>query len=185
MKTILILLLLVAVLYASGQDDPGFKSYMKAYENVLNGNWDESISQFESLIKQHPKSEYVDDAFFWIAYSKKEQNENEESMQLFLDFVKKYPKSNHVENANRNIRTLARTLSKAGKTKYSLYYNYGLNGNSVTVSSTFPMAELAAAQSIESSELAEKMTVLSQQVAEIAPVGDVAGVTWSLGDDDD
>jgi hypothetical protein len=119
---ILIYLALGLVLMASKleQNDPAFKPYFSAYQMILDENWKESINAFEKLVKDYPKSNYTDDAYFWIAYANKEIGNLEKAYDLYDKFLKDYSKSNLIENAKTNKFSLSKELFKSGKEKYKV-----------------------------------------------------------------
>lgn len=119
MKFILILLssiILMANAPKVDQNDPAFKLYFKAYEFVLDEQWDSAIKSFGELTQKYKKSNYYDDAYYWIAYATNEKGNLERAYDLFSDFVKEFPKSNLIENANRDIKVIAEHQIDKGKT---------------------------------------------------------------------
>ena len=121
MKILFISILFIQLLIADKQDDPAFKTYYKAYEFVLNEEWKNAISQFEIVIKDYPKSDYLDESYFWIAYSTKEQGEHEQAINLYSDFIKNYQASNLVDQAISNRSAVARLLVKNGKKEFEKF----------------------------------------------------------------
>jgi tetratricopeptide (TPR) repeat protein len=120
MKFILILftsIVLMASTPKSDQNDPAFKLYFQAYEFVLDEQWDFAIKSFTELTKKYTKSNYYDDAFYWIAYATNEKGRLESAYDLFNNFVKEFPKSNLIENANRDIRVIAEHQIDKGSNK--------------------------------------------------------------------
>jgi len=97
------------------QNDPAFKLYFKAYEFVLNENWESAILTFGQLADNHKSSNYVDDAHYWIAYATKEKQELKKSYDLYESFIKHYPNSNLNKNALRDMALISEQLIAQGE----------------------------------------------------------------------
>lgn len=122
MKLLFVILSISCLLAANGnQDDKGFKKYYQGYQQIMDANWKQGITLLNEMVKEFPKSNYVDDAKYWIAYATQELGESEQAAELFQDFIKVYASSNLVENAERNLSRLAKKLAAKGNTKYSAY----------------------------------------------------------------
>jgi HEAT repeat protein len=105
---ILFLFILQLTFSKADQDDPGFKSYFKGYQLVLDGKWDIAIKEFKSLISKYPKSKYYDDAFFWSAYAQSENGDYKGAVKAYTEFIKSFPESNLVDDAKRNLTILSK-----------------------------------------------------------------------------
>ena len=64
-----------------------------------NGKMDKSRQLFLSLIKGHPKSDYADNAQFWIAESYYREKWYERAILEYQTVIEKYPKGNKVPSA--------------------------------------------------------------------------------------
>jgi len=64
-----------------------------------NGKMDKSRQLFLSLIKDHPKSDYADNAQFWIAESYYREKWYERAILEYQTVIEKYPKGNKVPAA--------------------------------------------------------------------------------------
>src|SRR5690349_8170386 len=51
------------------KDDPGYKMYKAGYDLILDEKWGEARTKLSEMVKQFPKSDYVDDAEYWSAYA--------------------------------------------------------------------------------------------------------------------
>jgi tetratricopeptide (TPR) repeat protein len=80
------------------KDDPGYASYKKGYDFVLEEEWEKAIKQFTEMMKTYPKSNYYDDAMYWSAYSYKHTDEDK-ARELYKQFMKKYPDSKYYDDA--------------------------------------------------------------------------------------
>ncbi|MCB0279561.1 MAG: tetratricopeptide repeat protein [Calditrichaeota bacterium] len=121
MKTLIICIVFIQLIFADKQDDPAFKSYYKAYEFVLGEEWDKAINQFQEVIKNYLKSDYIDESYFWIAYSTKEKGDLEKAVNLYNSFIKDYSSSNMIDQAMTNRTSIAKLLVRDGKKDYSKY----------------------------------------------------------------
>lgn len=94
----------------SNPDDPAHPAYRKAYELILRERWKEARDAFTALVKDHPRSEYVDDAEYWIAYSWRESDQVR-AMGAYKDFVAKHKESPYYDDALADMdQLLARSL---------------------------------------------------------------------------
>ncbi|HLF15615.1 MAG TPA: HEAT repeat domain-containing protein [Bacteroidota bacterium] len=96
-------------------DDPAYAMYRKAYELVLGERWEEARKKFRELAKQHPDSEYRDDAEYWIAYSYRE-TDYDRAMRAYKSFLKNYKESPYFDDALADMdqlmaRSMALTLT--------------------------------------------------------------------------
>ena len=73
----------------------------------------------EEVIRQYPRSAWVDDARFWSCYSLEKLNQPlEKVFQCYQDFIRAYPDSEWVKDAKSNMVRLSQALAKAGKPEY-------------------------------------------------------------------
>jgi tol-pal system protein YbgF len=73
--------------------------YSNGRQAFDNGKMDESRQLFLSLIKNFPKSEYADNAQFWIGESYFREKWYERSILEYQTVIEKYPKGNKVPAA--------------------------------------------------------------------------------------
>lgn len=73
--------------------------YSKGRQAFDNGKMDESRQLFLSLVKKFPKSEYADNAQFWIAESYFREKWYERAILEYQTVIEKYPKGNKVPAA--------------------------------------------------------------------------------------
>ncbi len=83
---------------AGDKSDPGYEAYKKGYDYILDEHWEKAIKQFEAMIAQYPKSQYIDDASYWIAYAYKNTN-SKKAKELYKKFIKTYPHSTYYDDA--------------------------------------------------------------------------------------
>ena len=80
------------------KDDPGYKKYKEGYNLILDEKWEEARKQFGEMVKQFPKSEYVDDAEYWSAYALK-HIDKKKAKEAYKQFILNFPKSNFYDDA--------------------------------------------------------------------------------------
>lgn len=73
--------------------------YAAAYETFKEGKYEKSRSEFQNFLKQHPASEYSDNAQFWIGESYYFENKYEKAILEYEKVVKNYPQGNKVPYA--------------------------------------------------------------------------------------
>lgn len=95
------------------------QSYRKAYDYILEENWDKTLTAFETFIQQYEKSPYLDDAHFWHCFAMEKTGARDEDVfKCYQDLIKTYPKSQWADDAKRNLIAVAKRLSDMGKTGY-------------------------------------------------------------------
>ncbi len=94
-------------------------AYNKAYALILDEKWVEAGRAMDQLIRDFPKSTWVDDASFWKCYAREKRGlPLEEAFKGYQDFVKANPSSAWVNDAKANMVRIGRLLVKTGKTEY-------------------------------------------------------------------
>ena len=87
------------------KDDPGYAMYKEGYNLVLDEQWKEAREKLEGMIKQFPKSSYVDDAQYWSAFALKHLDKKA-AVDAYKQFIKKYPNSNYYDDAVADLTQL-------------------------------------------------------------------------------
>lgn len=90
---------------AGDQDDPGYATYKKGYNLVLEEKWADARKVLGEVGTKFPKSKYVDDAQYWIAYSLK-HSDKKKSVEAYKKFLKQYPDSNYYDDAVADLNRL-------------------------------------------------------------------------------
>ena len=94
-------------------------AYQAAYNLVLDEKWGVALQEFDRMLKQYPRSAWVDDARFWQCYSREKIKESPEKVfDCYYDFIDKYPSSKWVDQANANLIRIGHQLVKSGKKEY-------------------------------------------------------------------
>ncbi len=88
----------VAEAYSDKGNDPGYDTYKKGYDLILDEEWEDAIKQMKKVLSDFPKSQYVDDATYWIAFAYKNIDEDK-AVELYKKFIKTYPKSKYYDDA--------------------------------------------------------------------------------------
>ena len=87
------------------QDDPGYELYKQGYTLILQEDWNGAQVVLDELIVRHPRSEYVDDAYYWSAYALKHTN-RETAAKLYREFTRKYRESSYYDDAVADLKEL-------------------------------------------------------------------------------
>jgi len=87
-----------ASLETNDQDDPAYLAYKAAYKSIIEEKWHDARKRFAEVIGKYPKSRYVDDAQYWIAYSWK-YSDKKKAIEVYKKFIKEYPTSNYYDDA--------------------------------------------------------------------------------------
>ncbi len=110
-----------------------YSTYQRAFVLGLQKEYDKKIALLDQLIRNYPKSDYQDDAYFEKGRSYVMQEKNSEAIRVFQELMNKFPESN-----------LSR---KAGNQIGLLYFNNNNLNEAITaykkVISTYPGSEEA------------------------------------------
>lgn len=87
------------------QDDPGYELYKEGYKFILAEDWERAQLVLQDLIVRYPKSDYVDDAYYWSAYALKQVN-REKSAKLYQHFIQEYRQSSYFDDAVADLTEL-------------------------------------------------------------------------------
>ncbi len=96
--------------------------YQNAYTVLRAGNFDQAITEFQGLLKDHPNGEYADNAHYWIGEAKLVKGDKQGAMQSFDKVVQSYPKSNKVPDALLKLGFVQLGLNNRIKAKEYLDY---------------------------------------------------------------
>ncbi len=93
----------------SNPDDPGYDLYRKGYELIIQEKWKNAEEVFSELVKRYPKSEYKDDAMYWMAYAMKFREKNK-AITAYNDFLHQYRDSKYYDDAVADLNELRSTV---------------------------------------------------------------------------
>ena len=68
-------------------------SYTAAYLALKSGRYEEATIGFKTLLNEHPKGEYADQAWFWLGESNYAQHKINEAIKAFNQVASNYPDS--------------------------------------------------------------------------------------------
>lgn len=85
--------------------DPGYDLYKIGYQFILNEEWEKARTSLFEMTKKFPKSEYVDDAEYWLAYALGHLDK-EKAISAYEHFIESYPKSNYYDDAVADLNGL-------------------------------------------------------------------------------
>jgi hypothetical protein len=81
-----------------GSRDSGYVLYRTGYRHILEERWSEAKRALDEMIRRFPRSEYLDDARFWSAYSLK-HTAPAQALDAYRRFIKEFPSSNYFDDA--------------------------------------------------------------------------------------
>jgi tetratricopeptide (TPR) repeat protein len=87
------------------QDDPGYELYKEGYALILREDWQRAQSVLDELIIRYPRSDYVDDAYYWSAYALKHVN-RKTAAKLYREFILKHAESSYYDDAVADLNEL-------------------------------------------------------------------------------
>jgi tol-pal system protein YbgF len=73
--------------------------YQKAFGTFKKGDYANALKQFEAFLFAYPKSEYADNAQYWIGECYYQQGDYEKAIVEYEKVIKKYPKGDKVPSA--------------------------------------------------------------------------------------
>ena len=74
-------------------------AYQKAYGTFKNGDYPGALRLFEAFLRTYPKSEYADNAQYWIGESYYKQEDYERAILEYEKVLQQYPKGDKVPAA--------------------------------------------------------------------------------------
>ncbi|GAB4273468.1 MAG: hypothetical protein Kow0029_13210 [Candidatus Rifleibacteriota bacterium] len=70
-----------------------FELYQRGHNEFIEGNLNNAVIYFDELIRSYPDSSYADDAYYWKARARWQQNYFIEAISLFQKLLDRYPGS--------------------------------------------------------------------------------------------
>jgi tol-pal system protein YbgF len=74
-------------------------TYQKAFSTFKKGDYPTALKQFEAFLSQYPRSEYADNAHYWIGECYYQQGDYERAILEYDKIIKQYPKGDKVASA--------------------------------------------------------------------------------------
>lgn len=74
-------------------------AYQKAYATFKQGDYPTALKQFEAFLDTYPKSEYADNARYWIGECYQQQGDYERAVLEYEKVIKRYPHGDKVPSA--------------------------------------------------------------------------------------
>jgi tol-pal system protein YbgF len=74
-------------------------AYQQAYSTFRSGDYPAAVKQFKAFLDTYPKSEYADNAQYWIGECYYQQKDYERAILEYEKVVKQYPKGDKVASA--------------------------------------------------------------------------------------
>lgn len=95
-------------------------SYTAAYLALKSGRYEEASVGFKALLKEHPKGEYADQAWFWLGESYYAQHQIKEAAEAFNKVATDYPDSAKHPAALLKLADAYQELGRKGDAKAAL-----------------------------------------------------------------
>jgi len=86
-----------------GDDADGQQAYAKAFALLKEGQYQQSITAFESFKVSYPNSKYADNAQYWLAEANYVSREYKKALQEFQQLIAQYPDSSKNSGAHLKI----------------------------------------------------------------------------------
>ena len=74
-------------------------AYQQAYSTFRSGDYPAAVKLFQAFLSTYPKSEYADNAHYWIGESYYQQKDYDRAILEYDKVVKQYPKGDKVPSA--------------------------------------------------------------------------------------
>lgn len=75
------------------------QQYQQAYDALRNGHTAQAIADFNALLTKNPKSEYANNAQYWLGEAYRVNQDSDSARQAFNAVIEKYPGSTKVPDA--------------------------------------------------------------------------------------
>jgi tetratricopeptide (TPR) repeat protein len=97
--------------------DPGYTLYREGYSLILEEKWEAARKIFDELKAKYPKSDYIDDASYWTAYSYR-YTDPPKAIRAYESFIEANPGSSYYDDALSDLENLRAQSyhTKAGAT---------------------------------------------------------------------
>ena len=142
-KTIPLILaaaLIISSVTFAQTSDQARETYEKAKNAIKSKNWEQAITNFETIIKNFENSAYLAESFYWLGYSMSKFSQNLENIENQLNMkeqaidklnslIQGFSSSSWVDSAKMLRIDLAEELVKKGITDYRKYLNGSAQGN--------------------------------------------------------
>jgi len=92
-------------------------SYTAAYLALKSGRYEEASVGFKLLLKEHPKGEYADQAWFWLGESYFAQHKNKEAIAAYKKVANNFPDSAKHPAALLKLATVYQQSGRNGDAK--------------------------------------------------------------------
>ncbi|MBD3383332.1 outer membrane protein assembly factor BamD [candidate division KSB1 bacterium] len=101
-------------------DDKAAQAYKKAYNLILDQEWQQAEALMSEIIETYPQSQWVDDSRFWKCYADEKTGDSpERAFECYQKFIQTHPKSKWVDDAKSSMIRLGEQLAKMGKPEYA------------------------------------------------------------------
>lgn len=87
----------------AGSDADGKDDYSKAFTMLKEGRYQQSITAFDSFLKQYPQSKYSDNAQYWLGEASYVLRDYKKALDEFQRLIARYPDSTKIPGARLKI----------------------------------------------------------------------------------
>ncbi|MEW6733545.1 MAG: HEAT repeat domain-containing protein [Acidobacteriota bacterium] len=98
------------LLQSSASSDPAVKTVREGRDLIAEERWAKAMDKFSEVVKQFPKSEYMDDALYWLAFTMKKQSMFQDANQVLGRLLQDFPDSNWNDDARLLQLEIARQI---------------------------------------------------------------------------
>ncbi len=88
---------------AAGSDADGKDDYSKAFAMLKEGRYQQSITAFDSFLRQYPQSKYADNAQYWLGEASYVLRDYKKALDEFQRLISRYPESTKIPGARLKI----------------------------------------------------------------------------------
>jgi HEAT repeat protein len=113
---LVMLLCMRAPVLHTAESDPATDAYTRAYGLVLDEKWLEARREFEGLVKDYPKSRWVEGSRYWLCHIRLRLGDPPDSVyNCYVRFIEQYPKSPWAQAASTNLVALGMAKRVQGR----------------------------------------------------------------------
>jgi len=154
-------------------DDPAHALYKEGYHLILDEQWSEAQHTLNKVVEKYPKSQYIDDAKYWIAYALMHVDQKKARAE-YKKFIKEYPKSKYIDDAVADLGELdessAVTITSIGDS--NVVFKRLPGGYAYGIGTTLHLADEQLKRSER--QLRRQLEHLGRPITPIPPIAPVA-----------
>src|SRR5256885_9583366 len=108
--------LLNRLIQTPNASDAAVKAFQSGRDMIADEQWTNAQETFSAFVEKYPKDKNIDAAFYWLAYSFKNQNKCKEADVALKRLIRERPDSSWADDARAMLAEIAPCLGGAAQT---------------------------------------------------------------------